>query len=54
LKKCSEKFCILDALLKARNGDKENGAFFTGESIHKIKEILSVKEIFKRIKDYKG
>ena len=54
LKKCTEEFCIFDALLRARAGDKESGVFFTGKSIHKIKEILSVKEIFNRIKNYKG
>ncbi|MGM0410888.1 MAG: NAD(P)H-dependent flavin oxidoreductase [Bacillota bacterium] len=48
LKKCTEEFCIRDALLAARDGDTENGVFFTGEDMHKIKEILSVKEIFKR------
>lgn len=48
LKKCTEKFCIRDALLAARDGDTENGVFFTGEDMYKIKEILSVKEIFKK------
>ena len=33
LKKCTKKFCIRDALLAAREGDRENGVFFTGEGI---------------------
>ena len=52
LKKCTEKFCIRDALLKGRKGDLEEGVFFTGEGMWKVDEILSVKEIFKRIKNY--
>ena len=52
LKKCTKKFCIRDALLAAREGDTENGVFFTGEDMYKIKEILSVKEIFNKYKNY--
>ena len=52
LKKCTKNFCIRDALIAARNGDTENGVFFTGEDMHKVKEILSVKEIFKLFKEY--
>lgn len=54
LKKCTEKFCIRDALLKGRKGDLEEGVFFTGEGMWKVNEILSVKEIFKRLKNYKS
>ena len=49
LKQCTESFCIKEALLKARDGDKENGIFFAGKGAWKIKEILSVKKIFRRI-----
>lgn len=52
LKKCTEKFCIRDALLEGRKGDLKEGVFFTGEGMWKVNEILSVKEIFKRIKNY--
>ncbi|RCW40563.1 MULTISPECIES: nitronate monooxygenase family protein [unclassified Halanaerobium] len=52
LKHCLENFCIKDALLAAKGGDLEKGIFFTGEGIGKIDEILSVKEIFTRIKEY--
>jgi nitronate monooxygenase len=46
LKKCSRRFCILTALRKAQEGDLENGLVFSGENVHKIKDILSVKTIF--------
>jgi len=51
LKQCTESFCIKDALLKARTGDKKEGLFFAGTGVWKIKEVLSVKKIFKRISD---
>jgi len=49
LKHCSRNFCIIKALIRAQQGDIENGLVFTGEYIHKIDEILSVKEIFTRL-----
>lgn len=52
LKKCTKKFCIRDALIKGRAGDLEEGVFFTGEGMWKIDKILSVKEIFQKLKEY--
>jgi nitronate monooxygenase len=49
LKNCKHNFCIIRALMRAQQGDIETGLVFTGEYIHKIKEILSVKEIFSRL-----
>ncbi len=49
LKKCKQNFCIIKALIRAQQGDVENGLVFTGEYIHKIDEILPVKEIFSRL-----
>ena len=49
LKKCKQNFCIIKALTRAQQGDVENGLVFTGENVHKIKEILPVKEIFARL-----
>ena len=49
LKHCEKNFCIIKALIRAQQGDVENGLVFTGEYIGKIKEILSVKEIFARL-----
>lgn len=52
LKHCNRKFCVNDALRKGHAGDMENGLFFTGRDLDKIKEIMSVKEIFKEIVEY--
>ncbi|MDD4601275.1 Nitronate monooxygenase [bioreactor metagenome] len=49
LKHCARNFCIIKALIRAQQGDVETGLVFTGEYIHKIEEILPVKEIFSRI-----
>lgn len=49
LKHCLKNFCIIKALIRAQQGDLETGLVFTGEYVHKIDEILSVKEIFKRL-----
>jgi len=50
LKKCKHNFCIIKALSRAQQGDVETGLVFTGANMWKIKEILPVKEIFRRIK----
>jgi len=50
LKHCSRKFCIIRALIRAQQGDVETGLVFTGANMWKIKEILSVHEIFRRLK----
>lgn len=49
LKHCKQNFCIIQALIRAQQGDVDTGLVFTGEYIHKIDEILSVKEIFNRL-----
>lgn len=49
LKQCSRSFCILDHLKMARDGDVENGLFFAGRNIYKLKDILPVKEIMKKL-----
>lgn len=49
LKHCKQNFCIIKALIRAQQGDVENGLVFTGEYIHKIKEILPVREIFAKL-----
>lgn len=46
LKQCSGQYCILSALEKSRTGRVDEGVVFVGQNVHKIKEILSVKEIF--------
>ena len=49
LKKCSRTFCILKALIRSQQGDTENGLVFSGERVGEIKDILSVKDIFRRL-----
>lgn len=49
LKKCKRNFCILDTLILAQQGDVENGLIFSGKRVGEIKEILPVKEIFRRL-----
>jgi NAD(P)H-dependent flavin oxidoreductase YrpB (nitropropane dioxygenase family) len=46
LKKCNYKYCISERLMAAFNGDVENGLVFSGANTFKMKDILSVKEIF--------
>lgn len=48
LKKCSYKYCINDRLNASCEGDVENGLVFSGANTYKMKEILSVREIFDR------
>ncbi len=50
LKRCTHSFCIMDALVNAcRSGDYSRALVFSGENVHRIKEILPVHTIFKRL-----
>ena len=46
LKKCDHYFCISDRLIKAHDGDIEEGLVFSGENVYKMKEILTVRQVF--------
>lgn len=46
LKKCDHFYCISERLRKALDGDLEEGLFFSGENVWKMKEILTVREVF--------
>jgi NAD(P)H-dependent flavin oxidoreductase YrpB (nitropropane dioxygenase family) len=46
LKKCGHYYCISERLTKARNGDIEEGLVFSGENVYKMKEIITVREVF--------
>ncbi len=50
LKKCDHHYCINERLTKARDGNYDEGLFFSGENTYKMKDILSVAEIFKQFK----
>ncbi|MDP4125673.1 MAG: nitronate monooxygenase [Bacillota bacterium] len=51
LKHCERNFCIMSRLVKAQQGDLQEGLIFSGAKGYKIKEVLSVREIFKDIKN---
>jgi len=46
LKKCDHVYCISERLRAARDGNIEEGLFFSGENVGKLNDILSVKEVF--------
>ncbi|MBM9536816.1 NAD(P)H-dependent flavin oxidoreductase [Desulfobulbus alkaliphilus] len=48
LKKCNYRYCINDRLTASQQGDVDQGLVFAGANTYKMKEILSVREIFDR------
>jgi nitronate monooxygenase len=48
LKKCNYKYCINERLTASQQGDVDHGLVFAGANTYKMKEILSVREIFDR------
>ncbi|MHB1185097.1 MAG: NAD(P)H-dependent flavin oxidoreductase [Desulfobulbia bacterium] len=46
LKKCDHVYCISDRLTAACEGNIEDGLVFSGENVYKMKEILTVREVF--------
>ena len=50
LKACKHSFCIIRALMRAQQGDVETGLVFTGEYMPRIDKIMSVKDIFAKLK----
>jgi len=46
LKKCDHFYCISERLVKAKDGDIDEGLVFSGENVYKMKEILTVREVF--------
>ncbi len=44
-------FCIADALISAYKGDWENGLFFCGTNVAKVKSIVKVKDLMKELID---
>ncbi len=46
LKKCDHHYCISERLMQARDGNLEEGLFFTGENVYKMNDILTVQEVF--------
>lgn len=50
LKQCEQNFCIMNRLIKAQQGDVQEGLIFSGAKIHEVNDILSVHQIFDDIK----
>lgn len=46
LKKCDHVYCISERLMQARDGNVEDGLVFSGENVYKMRDILTVKEVF--------
>jgi len=46
LKKCDHVYCISERLRQARDGNIEDGLVFSGENVYKMRDILTVKEVF--------
>ncbi|MDQ7094719.1 nitronate monooxygenase [Desulfosporosinus sp. PR] len=51
LKHCEGNFCIMNRLVKAQEGDVQEGLIFSGAKIHKIKDVRSVHDIFEDIRE---
>lgn len=51
LKHCEQNFCIMDRLNKAQQGNIEEGLVFSGSRFNRIKEVLSVHQIFENIRE---
>ena len=45
MKSCTHGFCILDSLIRAQEGDVDNGIVFSGTEVYKFNDILPVKTI---------
>lgn len=48
LKKCDHHYCISERLLSARDGNLDEGLFFSGANTYKMTDILPVAEIFRQ------
>ena len=46
LKKCDHFYCISERLRMAKDGNVDEGLVFSGENVYKMKEILTVREVF--------
>ena len=49
LKKCDYSFCVNEKLVSGHAGE-EDGIYFAGKDVWKIKDVITVKEVFDRFK----
>ncbi len=50
LKKCTKRFCLSQALIRAQQGDGENGLIFAGQNMLRVKSIVSAAEVVENIR----
>ena len=50
LKRCERNFCVREHLVAAQEGDVDRGLIFSGAMVHKITDVLPVKDIFANLK----
>lgn len=51
LKKCGKNFCIMNKLVRAQEGDVEEGLVFTGGGVERIHDIPSVADLMVRLEN---
>jgi NAD(P)H-dependent flavin oxidoreductase YrpB (nitropropane dioxygenase family) len=49
LKKCGKQFCIMSKLIRAQEGDTEEGLVFTGGGVERITDIPTVAALMERL-----
>jgi len=49
IRHCKKNYCIIDALVRAQEGDMQNGLVFCGERVGEIEDIRPVSEIVKTL-----
>lgn len=49
LKKCQKDYCIIDKLVRAQQGDVDEGLVFAGQSVTRIHDIPTVRELIDRL-----
>jgi NAD(P)H-dependent flavin oxidoreductase YrpB (nitropropane dioxygenase family) len=49
LKKCGKQFCIMSKLIRAQEGDAEEGLVFTGGGVERITDIPTVAALMERL-----
>lgn len=49
MKHCKKNYCIIDALVKAQEGDMEEGLVFCGQRVGEIQDVLPVRTIISNL-----
>ncbi len=51
LRRCGQDFCIADRLVRAQEGDIEDGLVFAGSAAARVHDIPTVAELMTRLED---